>query len=118
MLNESARAALLQAVAAGAKLPTEFQTAITGQTTAAVKSSDTTVAQKNTQQSTAQANNPAQSNNTAYVLSDANKIFLSNAKLNATPAKLANVKIVLDKKLAANQIDQRQYDAIRKELNI
>lgn len=115
MLNESARAALLQAVAAGAKLPAEFQTAVTGQTTKAVKESDTTVAQKTTQQNTAQANNPAVNNNT-YTLSDANKTFIKNALTNTTPEKMKNVIILLDKKLASGEVTKAQYDAIRSEL--
>lgn len=118
MLNESARAALLQAVAAGAKLPKEYQEAVTGQTTKAVNESDTTVAEKTTQQNTAQVNNPAKTNNTSYVLSDANQVFIKNALNNATPARLANVKIVLDKKLATKAVTQAQYDAIRKAIGI
>lgn len=118
MLNESARAALLQAVAAGAKLPAEFQAAVTGQTTKAVQDSDTTVTQKTTQQNTAQANNPAQTNNSSYVLSDANKVFISNALKGATPERLKNVKIVLDNKLASGSVTQAQYNAIRAELKI
>lgn len=116
MLNESARTALLQAVAAWAKLPAEFQAAVTGQTTKAVKESDTTVAQKTTQQNQAQANNPAQVNNSTYVLSEANQTFIKNALNNATPERLKNVKIVLDKKLATNAVTQAQYDAIRKAI--
>lgn len=118
MLNESARAMLTQAVAAGTKLPSEFQTAVTGQTTDAVKWSDTTVAQKTQQQATAQVNNPAQTNNSTYVLSEANQVFIKNALNWATPERLKNVKIVLDKKLATGSVTQAQYDAIRKAIGI
>lgn len=118
MLNTDARVALQQAIAAWAKLPAEFQKAITGQTTDAVKSNDQTTKAKIEQENILQKNNPATVvNPPKSVLSDANKTLIKNALTgNLTPERKANIIILLDKKLANKEVDQTQYDAIRKEL--
>lgn len=116
MQNENTRALLLQAVAAWEKLPKEVNQVVTGQGVNAVKEWGNTVGQNISQQNTLNINNPAKTNNSTYVLSEANQTFIKNALQNSTPERLKNVKIVLDKKLASWSVTQAQYDAIRKAI--
>lgn len=83
-----------------------------------MKSNDQTTNAKIEQENILQKNNPATVvNPPKSVLSDANKTLIKNALTgNLTPERKANIIILLDKKLANKEVDQTQYDAIRKEL--
>lgn len=122
MLNTDARAAMLQAINAGAKLPTEFQNAITWQTTSAVKSNEQTAQQKINQENALKQNNPANVNNINIppeksVLSIKNKTLIANALTGKlTPERKTNIIRLLDKKLANKEVTKDEYDAIRAEL--
>lgn len=83
-----------------------------------MKSNDQTTKAKIEQENLLKKNNPATVvNPPKSVLSDANKTLIKNALTgNLTPERKANIIILLDKKLANKEVDQTQYDAIRKEL--
>lgn len=83
-----------------------------------MKSNDQTTKAKIEQENILQKNNPATVvNPSKSVLSDKNKTLIKNALTGTlTPERKANIIILLDKKLANKEVDQTQYDAIRKEL--
>ena len=122
MAKSDAQAQMIQSIAQGTKISQEVKNLADNQTATSLGSGSTTVNQKTTQENILEKNNPAKINNTTpipeYKLSNANQIFIKNALINATPEKLRNVAIVLDKKLAAKQIDQSQYNAIKKAIGI
>lgn len=105
MAKSDAQAQMIQSIAQGKQISSEVKKLADSQTADALNSGTQTVSGKTTQEINLETANPAKTNNTIptteYKLSPTNQTFISNALKNATPERLKNVKIVLDKKLAS-----------------
>ena len=108
MAKSDAQAQMIQSIAQGKQVSSEIKRLADSQTANALDSGTQTVSGKTTQENIIEANNPATVNNTVitpkttepeYKLSDANKVFIANALRNSSPAKLANMKKILDTQL-------------------
>jgi len=122
MAKSDAQAQMIQSIAQGKQVSSEIKKLADSQTANALDSGTQTVSGKTTQEGILEAANPAKVNNTVvpfvpptptgYQLSDANKIFISNAVKAGTAVTLQNVKNLLKERLSKGTIRQDQFDAV------